>query len=193
MVSIKKKGALAVGAGVLSVALFGAAAFAAFQPQSQPSDATAVQGPVDHATVSKSGPGQKLDQILSDLVAKGTITDAQKQAIEGAVKDAVKANPKVQALEKFVRDLGGAAAAYIGITPAEMKTQLQTGKSLAEIASDHGKDRAGLVTALTTAANADIDKAAAVGKVTADQAAMIKTKVADHVASLVDRKKSTTK
>ena len=192
MSSIKKKGAIAVGAGVLSVALFGAAAFAAFQPQAANTAATA-QASVGQAAVAKGGPGGKLDQILSGLVAKGTITDAQKQAIEDAVKDAVKASPKVQALERFVRDLGSAAATYTGITPAELKTQLKAGKSLAEIASDHGKDRAGLVNALTTAANADIDKAAAAGKVTAEQATMLKAKVADHVATLVDRKRTDTK
>ncbi|MDP9265675.1 MAG: hypothetical protein M3O91_06100, partial [Chloroflexota bacterium] len=149
MSSIKKKGGLAIGAGVLSIALFGAAAFAAFQPQAQ--TASPSQGPVDQASADRSGPGHKLEQILSDLVAKGTITETQKQAILVAVKDAVKANPKVQALEHFIGDLGKAATTYIGVTPAELKQQLKAGKSLAEIAADHGKDRAGLVAALTTA------------------------------------------
>ncbi len=191
MKSIKKKGALAIGAGVLSVGIFGAAAFAAFQPQA--TMATAIQEPADQASAGKSGPGQKLEQILSDLVAKGTITEAQKQAIVGAVKDSVKADPKVHGLKHFVGDLGKAAATYIGVTPADLKGQLKAGKSLAEIAANHGKDRAGLVNALTAAATADIDKAAAAGKLTADQAAMQKAKVADHVGTVVDHKRAATK
>lgn len=191
MSSIKKKGALAIAAGVLSIAVFGAAALAAFQPQVP--TATASQGPVDQASADKSGPGHKLGEILTALVTKGTISEAQKQSILEAVKETAAASPKVQALERFVGDLGKAAATYIGVAPAELKQQLKAGKSLADIAADHGKDRAGLVAALTTAANVDIDKAATAGKLTADQAATMKTKVAEHVGSLVDRKRATTK
>jgi hypothetical protein len=41
------------------------------------------------------------------------------------------------------------AATYIGITEAELRTELQTGKSLADIAVAHGKTRDGLIAALT--------------------------------------------
>jgi DNA-binding phage protein len=41
------------------------------------------------------------------------------------------------------------AATYIGITEAALRTELQTGKSLADIAVAHGKTRDGLIAALT--------------------------------------------
>src|ERR1700687_5831307 len=41
------------------------------------------------------------------------------------------------------------AATYIGITEAQLRTELQTGKSLADIAVAHGKTRDGLIAALT--------------------------------------------
>ena len=44
-----------------------------------------------------------------------------------------------------------AAATYIGIAPADLKTQLAAGKSLADIAVANGKTRDGLVAALTAA------------------------------------------
>jgi hypothetical protein len=48
-------------------------------------------------------------------------------------------------------DLMTAAATYIGITPADLKTQLAAGKSLADIAVANGKTRDGLIAALTAA------------------------------------------
>jgi len=48
-------------------------------------------------------------------------------------------------------DLIAAAATYIGIAPADLKTQLASGKSLADIAIANGKTRDGLVAALVAA------------------------------------------
>lgn len=45
-------------------------------------------------------------------------------------------------------DYVAAAAAYIGITEAQVRTELQAGKSLAEIAVANGKTRDGLIAAL---------------------------------------------
>jgi hypothetical protein len=48
-------------------------------------------------------------------------------------------------------DLMTAAATYIGIPAADLKTQLATGKSLADIAVANGKTRDGLISALVAA------------------------------------------
>lgn len=48
-------------------------------------------------------------------------------------------------------DLMAAAAAYIGITAADLRTQLASGKSLADIAVANGKTRDGLIAALVAA------------------------------------------
>ena len=77
----------------------------------------------------------------------------------------------------------------------DIATAIRSGKSLGDIAKDQGKSRDGLVQALTTAANTRIDKAVADNKLTAEQAATFKTKVAAEIATFVDRKaavKSTT-
>src|SRR5438067_13903867 len=44
-----------------------------------------------------------------------------------------------------------AAATYIGITEAQLRTELGTDKSLADVAIAHGKTRDGLIAALTAA------------------------------------------
>ena len=62
-----------------------------------------------------------------------------------------------------------AAATYIGVTTAELRTQLEAGKSLATIATDNGKTADGLKAALTTAAKKDLDAAVAAGRLTQAQ------------------------
>src|SRR5438067_6376231 len=49
-----------------------------------------------------------------------------------------------------------AAATYIGITEAQLRTELGTDKSLADVAIAHGKTRDGLIAALTAAKQQDI-------------------------------------
>jgi hypothetical protein len=49
-----------------------------------------------------------------------------------------------------------AAARYIGITEAQLRTELGTDKSLADVAVAHGKTRDGLIAALTAAQQQDI-------------------------------------
>ena len=49
-----------------------------------------------------------------------------------------------------------AAATYIGITEAQLRTELGTDKSLADIAVAHGKTRDGLIAALTAAQQQNI-------------------------------------
>jgi hypothetical protein len=50
---------------------------------------------------------------------------------------------------------------YLGITPAQLRTELAAGKSLAQIAQAHGRTAAGLVAALVAAAKARLDHAVA--------------------------------
>jgi hypothetical protein len=49
-----------------------------------------------------------------------------------------------------------AAATYIGISEAQLRTELGTDKSLADVAVAHGKTREGLIAALTAAQQQDI-------------------------------------
>jgi len=48
------------------------------------------------------------------------------------------------------------AATYVGITEAALRTELATGKSLADVAVAHGKTRDGLIAALVQASTAEI-------------------------------------
>src|SRR5919108_4580746 len=52
--------------------------------------------------------------------------------------------------------LFAAAASYIGITEAQLRTELGTDKSLADVAVAHGKTRDGLIQAMLAAEQQDI-------------------------------------
>ena len=81
-----------------------------------------------------------------------------------------------------------AAATYLGISTTDLQTQLRSGKTLAEIAAaTAGKTKDGLIAAIVADETAQIDKAVADGKVTADQATKIKTGLAERVTQMVER------
>ena len=83
-------------------------------------------------------------------------------------------------------DLMTAAATYIGISAADLKTQLAAGKSLADIAVANGKTRDALITALVNDAKTKIEAAKTAGTITADQATKLEANLTDMITRLVD-------
>ena len=80
-----------------------------------------------------------------------------------------------------------AAAAYLGTTVDALRTQLQGGQTLAQIAAaTSGKSRDGLIQALVSDESAKIDQAQQNGTLTADQATRLKQGITDRVTHLVD-------
>src|SRR3954447_17336786 len=63
-----------------------------------------------------------------------------------------------------------AAAKYLGITEAQLRTELQNGKTLADVAKAHGKTVDGLVNALVDEAKTKLDAAVKAGRLTQAQA-----------------------
>jgi hypothetical protein len=89
----------------------------------------------------------------------------------------------------FIGDIYTAARDYLGLSQADLLKALREGKTLGEIAPTiAGKNKVDLVSSITAAANAKIDKAVTDGKLTADQATALKAQVGPAVAALVDRK-----
>jgi hypothetical protein len=62
------------------------------------------------------------------------------------------------------------AARYLGLTDAQLRAQLESGKSLAEVAKAQGKSVDGLVNAIVAAAKKRLDAAVADGRLTRSQA-----------------------
>lgn len=81
-----------------------------------------------------------------------------------------------------------AAATYLGLSLPDLRTQLGSGRSLAQIAAaTSGKSRDGLIQAVVHDETATIDRALSDGKLTADQATRIKQDLTRRVTALVDR------
>ena len=81
---------------------------------------------------------------------------------------------------------GEAAATYLGVTEAELRTQLESGKTLAEIAKAQGKTVDGLKKALTDATKTKLDAAVKAGTITQAQADEMLKRATDHVDDLVN-------
>lgn len=78
------------------------------------------------------------------------------------------------------------AASYLGITDAQLFSQLAAGKSLAQIAQARGKSVSGLKQAMAAALKARLDKAVAAKILTSAQ----EQQILKHISALVDRKVS---
>ena len=79
-----------------------------------------------------------------------------------------------------------AAATYLGLTADQIRTDLQNGKTLAQIATAQGKTADGLVQAILAAQEANLDKLVAAGKLTSDQEKKIETNLESMITSLVN-------
>ena len=57
-----------------------------------------------------------------------------------------------------IRVAGQTAAATIGVSPEELRSQIRSGKTIAQIATDHGVDPNTVVNAVVTALTQQIDQ-----------------------------------
>ena len=136
------------------------------------------------------GPEEAVASVLSALVTKGTITQAQADAI----KTAFAAAAPVRGIDKPGKGMGllgedrAAAEALIsktiGVDTATIRTRIAAGESLGAIA---GAKRAELITVLVAEATKRIDAAVTAGKITAAQATTMKAGLTAHVTAEVDQ------
>ena len=127
--------------------------------------------------------GQGLTSILTGLVSKGTLTQTQVDAITKALTDArgaAKAAHDAARAEhiKVITDT-------LGIDAATLKSRLGAGDSLGTIA---GAKKDALITALVALETKRIDAAVTAGKLTAERATEMKSKLKDFVTKMVERK-----
>src|SRR4051794_27537181 len=171
---------VAVAAAVLAVA-GGGAAYAATQrpadptPSSQQSaflqDAAKRLG-VTQAALTDALKGAAVDQVDA-AVAAGRLTSAQGDAIKAAIKagrfpfggpgigfgHGPGPGPGGGALHPF--GIFDAAAAYLGLTDAQLQAQVRSGKTFAQIATAAGKSVDGLESAIVASVKKQLDAAVA--------------------------------
>jgi ribosomal protein S20 len=140
-----------------------------------------------------------LAEIKSDLdtaVANGKITQAQADAayakaqeklpeFMSRVPDPAK-HPRLHAIIGAVKGELETVAKSIGIPVKDLASALKGGQTIAQVATEHGKDPNQVIADMTTAANTRIDEAVTDGKLTPDQAAKLKTRASTAIARLVN-------
>jgi polyhydroxyalkanoate synthesis regulator phasin len=186
-----KKKTLVLGvAGALAVA-GGSAGIAASQADSPKEESQAV---IDDAAkqlgVEPSALGNALKAALKNrvdaAVAAGRLTKEQGDELKARI-DAGDVplfggfhHGRLGHLEQL-----DAAADYLGVTEAQLRDDLSSGKTLAQVAQDRGKSVDGLVQAMTDAVEKRLDAAVAAGRLTQAQAdtvlADVKQRITDRV------------
>ncbi len=79
-----------------------------------------------------------------------------------------------------------AAATYLGVTEAQLRTSLESGKTLADVAKSKDKSVDGLVAAMVKAARADLAQAVSDGKLTQAQADAIAAGLQQRITDMVN-------
>lgn len=170
----KKLAAAALSASLLVGGAAGAAVFI-------PSVASAA------TSASSAVAPQWVTDALNGLVGNGTIDQAQADAVAQALADARPAD-----------DGGGrghhggpgrnlaAAATALGISEADLRTALDSGQTIAQVASDKGVDVQVVIAALVAEANTHIDAEVASGELTQAEADAKKADVVQRVTDMVN-------
>lgn len=111
----------------------------------------------------EAAPAEFVRTVLQSLVDDGTLTQGQVEAILGALKEAhddstdgpLKDGEGHRGRDakdrRPGRELLAAAAAFLGLDAGELRAELKSDKTLAEIAEARGKSRQELIDALVTA------------------------------------------
>ncbi len=139
------------------------------------------------------GHGGELASVLAALVTKGTITQAQSDAITAAytsAETAEHANDPQGPMGQmgpmgggFATDKVSVITSTLGIDATTLQTRLKAGDSLATIA---GAKKDALIAALVADETKQIDAAVTAGKLTAAQATTLKSTLTAHVTAEVE-------
>jgi polyhydroxyalkanoate synthesis regulator phasin len=180
-------GAAALSAGILMIG-----PVTAFAQSDDPGGSTTTTTPGTTEAAPKALPDW-FKGVLDQLVKAGTITQAQADAVTKALQDARPAmehhGPWGGGPRGGFGRIGVAldeAAKALGIDLDELRTELQSGKTLAQIATEHDVDIQKVEDALTAAAKAKLDEAVKAGRITQEQADQRLTEMTDRLKELVN-------
>jgi len=130
---------------------------------------------------------QALMNRVDAAVAGGHLTKAQGDELKARIRSG--AVPFLgfgpSGPHHFGEDLQ-VAADYLGVTTDELRSELESGKTMAAIAKEKGKSVDGLVNALYNAEKKELDQAVADGRLTKDQEQAILPHIRDCITAKVN-------
>ena len=191
--NLKRK--IAAGTAALLAVAGGGAAIAATQLSPKQESQTVLNDAAKELGVSPSDLSaaikSALEKRVDAAVAAGRLTKEQgddlKQRIESGDFPLFGFGPGPGGFEHHEM-LGGldAAAAYLGLSEDELRAQLESGKSLAEVAKARAKSVEGLVDALVADAKKHVDEEVAEGQLTQSQAEQMLSRLEDGIRAMVN-------
>jgi hypothetical protein len=189
-----KRRIVATSVAALTVAAGGAAAVAATGDSQQEDSKAVIDDAAKDLGVQPSELSDALKKALANrvdaAVAAGRITKAEGDALKARI-----ASQEFPLLGGFGHHGGPghhgfhhlvAAASYLGLSEAELRTQLSGGKTLADVAKAQGKTVAGLVAALVADEKKELDAAVAAGRLTQAQATAMLANAEQRFTDLVN-------
>ena len=205
-----------ITAAMLGLGLSGGVAMASYMPDVTSAVAAVVSGPstnnannggphTDYLSAAATYIGITEDQLRTELgtdksladvaVAHGKTRDGLIQALVTASQTSITTlvDQKGIGAQRGPGDRGvigdrlSVAATYLGTTTDDLRTKMQGGQTLAQIAvATSGKSRDGLIAALTIDAKAKIAAAQTAGTITADKATEETNELATEIPNFVD-------
>jgi hypothetical protein len=185
---------LIFGAAALLAAAGGGVAIAASDSSASQESQAVIDDAAQKLGISSSKLSSALKQALVDrvdaAVAAGRITKAEGDVLKQRIN--ADAFPIFPGPARGFDHHGGligkldAAAGYLGVTEDQLRTELQGGKTLAQVAQAHGKTAAGLVEALVAAAKQHLDADVAAGRLTQAQADQMLSGLRDRITGIVN-------
>jgi len=123
---------------------------------------------------------------LDTAVTTGRLTSAREQQVLARVQKVVGrlVNAKLAARPAAKARLLGVAAKYVGLKPKALAAELK-GKSLADVATAHGKTVEGLKAALLAPFQARLDKAVAAGGISSTDAQARLARISGRLDGLI--------
>jgi|SRR5579859_590942 len=132
-----------------------------------------------------------IDRVDAALAA-GRITKDEADAMKAAINSGnlpigiPGAGPGFRHVFGLHGDVLDAAATYLGLTDDQLRTQLESGKSLADVAKAQNKSVDGLKQAMIAAVQSKLDQAVKDGRLTADQRDQLLADFKAHIDDLVN-------
>jgi polyhydroxyalkanoate synthesis regulator phasin len=171
-------GLVAGGAGVMAIAV----------PAISGAQESTTTIPSTEEGTDTTTKADRLAEALQPLIDDGTLTQEQADAVIARLQEAMP------------RGLGGrgghgpgilhkgldTAADALGITEEELRTALQDGQSIADVASERGVDVQGVIDALVADAQARLAEEVAEGDITQEQADERLSRLTEAVTAMVN-------
>jgi len=187
---------LLIGAATLAAAASAGGAYAATQSSTNPRQAflndVARRLHVSRAQLDSALKGAMIDR-LNALVKSGRLTRAQANRIEQRLESGRLPFRFGAPGRHFGLRLGAAgalhaAAAYLGLSDAQLLRDLRSGQSAAQIANSRGKSVSGLEQAIITAEQAELARLVSAGLLTSAQEQRVLSRLPAKVDRLVNKK-----